>query len=229
MCYKCVNTQEQREGLTLRCGRNWSFPASVKIEGSEYLLLHSTKDKIYRSDWCALTICFLPSVGLLRVLALRCFSWFLGFRCVKQNPRIPRLELREIVQATACVSFFLCFLHVRCTAHFRQQCVHANLANRPSHISCNSFSKSYDRPVRPGPLTTVGRTSLSVIIIIIIIDAGGRQCPNGSKTAAHQSKVLGASMRGWVCRLKSWREMQRLAGGRQSKAQIVACTLSATV
>ena len=149
-----VNTQEQREGLTLSFGRNWSFPASVKIEDSEYLLLPSTKDKIYRSDWCALTICFLPSVGLLRVLALRCFSWFLGFHCVEQNPRIPRLEFRDFVPATACFSFFLCFLHVRCTAHCRQQCVHANLANIPSHISCNSFFSWVMTPtltpVRPG-------------------------------------------------------------------------------
>ena len=96
-----------------------------------------------------------------------CFSWFPGFRCVEQNPRIPRLSFSEFVPATACVSFVLCFLHVRCTAHCHQQCVRAKLANRASHLSCNRFySRCYDpytHAWKARPPTTVGRTSLSVI------------------------------------------------------------------
>ena len=54
--------------------------------------------------------CLLPLVALLRVLAPGFSPGFSGFlRCVEQNPRIPRLEFREIVPATACVSFFPCF------------------------------------------------------------------------------------------------------------------------
>ena len=77
----------------------------------------------------------------------------------------------EFVSATACVSFVLCFLHVRCTAHCHQQCVRAKLANRASHLSCDRFfSRGYDPYTHAGKartLTTVGRTSLSVIIINI--------------------------------------------------------------
>ena len=49
--------------------------------------------------------------------------------------------------------------------------VRAILANRASHLSCNSFfSRGYDpyaHACEARPLTTVGRTSLSVITIII--------------------------------------------------------------
>ena len=111
-------------------------------------------------------------VSFLR-LAFACpgpsvFLLVFWLRCVEQNPRIPRLEFREFVPATACVSFFLSFLHVRCTAHCHQQCARANLANRASHISCNRFFHGVMTPhaCKARPLTTVGRTSLSVIIII---------------------------------------------------------------
>ena len=49
-----------------------------------------------------------------------------------------RSEFREFITAAACVNFIpSSFSYVRCTAHCHQQCVSANLANRPSHISCN--------------------------------------------------------------------------------------------
>ena len=121
-----------------KCGRNLSFPASVKTEDSEYLLFHFTKEKLQDGLMCSDYLS--PFFGCpLRVLAPRCFSWFPGFRGVEQNPRIPRLQVSEFVSATACVSFVLCFLPIRCTAHCHQQRVRAKLANRASHLSCNSF------------------------------------------------------------------------------------------
>ena len=98
-------------------------------------------------------------------LGPRCFSWYLGLCVVEQNLRIPRLEFSEFVSATACVSFVLCFLHVRCTAHRHQQCVRAKLANRASHFSCNRFFRGVMTLARLRPLTIVGRPFLSVIII----------------------------------------------------------------
>ena len=51
-----------------RCGRNWSFPASAKIEDIKYLFLHSTKEKLQAEPMCSEYL--YPSFGCpLRVLA----------------------------------------------------------------------------------------------------------------------------------------------------------------
>ena len=100
----------------------------------------------------------------LLVLAPPCLSWFPGFRGVEQNPRIPRLEFSEFVKATACVYFIPS---------------RSPLMFRASHLSCNRFfSCSYDpctHACKARPLTTVGRTSLCVML---------KQCAS-RETAVH--------------------------------------------
>ena len=113
-----VDTQEQRYGLTFRCGRNWSFPASVKIEDSEYFLLHSTKDEINRPDRWALTICLLPFVALVRVLAPGFSPGLLASFIVLNRIRGLRdLNSENLYQQQLVFLSSHVFLHVRCTAH----------------------------------------------------------------------------------------------------------------
>ena len=80
-----VDTQEQRDGLPLKRGRDWTFPASAKIEDIEYLFLQSTKGGNQQAGLMSSHFRCLFCVSWLTG-----FSWFPGsLRCVAQNPRIP--------------------------------------------------------------------------------------------------------------------------------------------
>ena len=128
--------------------------------------------KNYRSDCCALTICLFPSI-VLYLSWPRCLSWFPDFQDVEQNPRIPRLEFSEFVTATNCVYFIPSRVSLMFDVlHTVINSVYAQLVNRASHLNCNRLwfvglwplhSRLYGQS-----LTTVGRTSLRVIIIIVI-------------------------------------------------------------
>ena len=120
------------------CGRNWSFPASVKIEDSEYLLLHSTKEKLQAGLMCSDHLS--PSFGWpLRVLAPGVSPGFLASVALNRIRGFCDFNPVNLYQQQPVFSFVLCFLHVRCTAHCHQQRVRAKLANRANHLSCNRF------------------------------------------------------------------------------------------
>ena len=114
-----VNTQEQRDGLPLKRGRDWTFPASAKIEDIEYVLLQSEKGGNQQAGLMSSDTCPPSFVACLRVLAPRLLlvSWF-PFVVLHRIRGFQRLEFRDFVPATACVSFSHVFLQaVRRTAH----------------------------------------------------------------------------------------------------------------
>ena len=102
------------------------------------------------------------------------------------------------------------FLHVRCTAHCHQLCVRAKFANRASHLSCNRFfSWGYDpstHACEARPLTTVGRTSLSVIIIITLLrnafDCGSTSSSSASPSSSITCVAAGPRPSGGRCLMR---------------------------
>ena len=114
--------------------------------------------------------CLSAFVARLLVLAPG-FSWFPGsFRCVAQNPMI--LLMMNSIQRTTFFSLPCYFrIETRCTTHchFNRVQVQTLPTEQDAPVSTDSFSRGYDpdtHACKAGPLTTVGRTSLSVIIII---------------------------------------------------------------
>ena len=137
-------------------------------EDIEYLLQHPTKDKLQSGLMCFDYLSL--SFGCPPLVLAPCV--FPDFRGVEQNPMIPRLEFSEFVTAAACVYFIPSrFSLTFDVLHTVINSVYVQLANRASHLSCNRFfSCGYDpytHACKARALTTVGRTSLSVIIIII--------------------------------------------------------------
>ena len=103
-----------------------------------------------------------------------------GFlRCVAQNPRIQlTLNLIQRIQySCACVFFFqqlALLIEIRRTAHCHLTvCKCKPCQQRKYTCSDRIFSWDYDpytHACKARPLTTVGWTSLSVIVIVIVIE-----------------------------------------------------------
>ena len=102
------------------------------------------------------------------------------------------LEFKEFAPATARVSFFLCFSPlIRCTTHchFNRAQVLALPTEQAAPV-LTYFSRGYDpytHACNARPLKTVGRTSLSVIIIINQSHpvSSGRSSPDGLSSMTH--------------------------------------------
>ena len=127
-------------------------------------------------------------VACLRVLAPVSPGFLVALRCVAQNPMI--LLTRNLIQwitATPVLPSF-CFpcyflIATRCTAHwhFNRVQVQAWPTGQAAQVLTFSFSRGYDpytHACKARPLTTVGRTSLSVIIIIFVENS--QKSGNGS-------------------------------------------------
>ena len=152
-----------------RCGRKLSFPASVKTEDSEYLLLHSTKEKLQAGLMCSDFLS--PSFGcFLRVLAPGVSPGFVAsavlnrIRGFRDFNSVNLYEQQLVFISSFVVSMFD-VLHTVINSVYVQ-----NLPTEQANSCHRFFSRCYD-PYTHGckarPLTTVGRTSWSVIIIII--------------------------------------------------------------
>ena len=120
-----------------------------------------------------------------RNLHAHCRSWFPGsLRCVAQNPRILLLmNLIQIHYSYACTTFFsLPFYFLSC--HFNRVQVQTLPTEQAAPVLTDSFSRGYGpnaHASKARPLTTVGQTSLSVIMIIKVwlsqlLFSGRRDC-----------------------------------------------------
>ena len=100
-----------------------------------------------------------------------------SLRCVAQNPRIQKMMnlIQRIHCSYACASFFSLPFYfpivTRCTAHCHFNCVQVQTlpTEQAAPVLTDSFSRDYNpytHACKARPLTTVGRTSLSAIIII---------------------------------------------------------------
>ena len=129
--------------------------------------------------------CLSSFVARLLVLAPR----FLGsLRCVAQNPRI--LFMMNLIQrihcSHACTTFFSlpCYFLIvnRCIAHcqFNRVQVQALPTEQAAPVLTDSFSRGYD--LYTHACKAVGRTSLSVIIIMESNGARGLQTVSGYGT-----------------------------------------------
>ena len=76
-----------RNSSSLKRGRNWTFPASAKIEDIEYLLLQHKKGGNQQAGLMSSDTCPLSFVACLRVLALRFLlvSWFPSLCCTESE------------------------------------------------------------------------------------------------------------------------------------------------
>ena len=196
-----VESQEQRHGWTLKnnvmgckaeireekslqstvaTGHNRPRPRPKILSTTSYTQcqVERRQDGLMSSDTCL----SLPVVSV-------CLSWLLPFpwfpgslRCVAWNPRILLMVnvIHRIHYSYACASYFSLPFSVShrdpmyCTLSFNCVQVQTLPTEQAAPALTESFSRGYDpytHACKARPLTTVGRTSLSVIVIIFVIPA----------------------------------------------------------